>query len=366
MFRQVIKLSDMKRFSAECFDDSKEADKAANIFKGILDGRSPRISDISQAIRGNPEANYKAIQRFLDSNDTEEALNRLYWEEAPFILADPTDIERRQAKRTEYVGRLKDGKTLGFQVLPLAFPYRGRAIPFHFITYSSKTIGNDSTSRNLEHYRAISKLKELLGDKPIVMDREFSYEELFQALLAEGLKFVIRLNAGSGVTFVDEDGDRVMLSIRPGQRVFHRAIRYKGKVKVNLAGEWASGLREPLWVITNLQPEAALTIYKARMKIEQAFRDLKSLLRWDKIMNKTRRNMERMTAVVLLAYAIALLIGEDIREQIYHGKKAKLYSGLFILLKRRIRLAREAMGESVTRAYSLLSGIILGSVRTNV
>jgi transposase len=157
-----------------------------------------------------------------------------------------------------------------------------------------------------------------------------------------------------------------MLSIRPGEKVFRKGIYYKGKIKVNLAGEWVRGLREPLWVITNLQPEAALTIYKARMKIEQAFRDLKSLLRWDKIMNKTQRNMERMTAIVLLAYAIALLIGEDIREHIYQGKKSKLYSGLFILLKHRIRLARETIGESIARAYSLLSTIILGNVRTNV
>ena len=47
MFRQVIKLSDMRKFSAECFDDAEEAEKAANIFKAILDARSPRISDIS-------------------------------------------------------------------------------------------------------------------------------------------------------------------------------------------------------------------------------------------------------------------------------------------------------------------------------
>jgi len=99
MLKQVIKLSDTQKFSAERFDDSNEADKAANILKGIIDTRSPRISDISQAMRGNPEANYKAIQRFLDSNDTEETLNRLYWEAAPFNLGDPTDIERRQAKR---------------------------------------------------------------------------------------------------------------------------------------------------------------------------------------------------------------------------------------------------------------------------
>lgn len=102
------------------------------------------------------------------------------------------------------------------------------------------------------------------------------------------------------------------------------------------------------------------------MKIEQTFSDLKSLLGWDKIMNKTRRNMERMTTLVLVAYAIALLIGEDIRERVYRGKKSKLYSGLFILLKHRIRLARESIGESIDRVYSFLSTIIFKNVRTNV
>jgi len=366
MFKQVIKLSDMQKFCAECFDDPKEAEKAANILKGILDSRSPRISDISHAMKGKPEANYKAVQRFLDSNDTQKVLNRLYWEEVPFILADPTEIERRQAKKTEYVGRLKDSKTLGFQVLPLAFPYRGRAIPFHFITYSSKTIGHDSTSRNLEHRRAISKLKELLGDKPIIMDREFSYEELFQVFSVEGMKFVVRLNVSNRAAIVDEEGQRVLLSIRPGEKVVCRGVYYKGKVKVNLAGEWKEGLGEPLWVISNLEPEASLAIYKARMKIEQAFKDLKSLLRWDKIMNKSRRNMEKVTALVLIAYAIALLIGEAFRERIYPGKKSKLYSGLFILLKQQTQLASKVMGEIITRVHSLFREIIYGDVRSNV
>ena len=366
MFKQTIKLSDMQKFCTECFDGTEEAEKAAGILKGILDSRSPRISDISYAMRGKPEASYKAIQRFLDSTDTQKVLNRLYWEEAPFILADPTEIERRQAKKTEYVGRLKDGKTLGFQVLPLAFPYRGRAIPFHFITYSSKTIGDNSTSRNLEHCRAIGKLKELFGDKPLVMDREFSYEELFQAFILEGMKFVIRLNVSSGATIVDGEGQRVMLSIRPGEKVVSRGVYYKGKVKVNLAGEWGRGLGEPLWVISNLEPEAALAIYKARMKIEQTFRDLKSLLRWDKIMNKSQRNMEKVTALMLIAYAIALLIGEAFRERIYPRKKSKLYSGLFILLKQHTQLASKIMEEIVARVHSLFRGIILGDVRTNV
>jgi len=61
-------------------------------------------------MKGKPEANYKAMQRFLDSTESQKPLNRLYWEEAPFILADPTEIQRRQAKKTKYVGRLKCGQ----------------------------------------------------------------------------------------------------------------------------------------------------------------------------------------------------------------------------------------------------------------
>ncbi len=65
-----------------------------------------------------------------------------------------------------------DDKTLGFQVLPLAFPYRGRAVPFSFITYSSETIEDECSSRNLQHYRIISELVESLAGKPLVLDRE--------------------------------------------------------------------------------------------------------------------------------------------------------------------------------------------------
>ncbi|MCL0049024.1 hypothetical protein M1N13_01845 [Dehalococcoidia bacterium] len=172
MNKQIIKVSDMQRFVAECFDRPEESEKATRILKGILDARSPRISDISHAMEGSSEANYKTIQRFLDSSDPKQALQRLYWEETPYVIGDPTDIERYQARKTKYVGKLKDGKTPGFQILPLAFPYRGRAIPFTFITYSSKTIEDECSSRNLQHYRIIGELVESLAGKPLVLDRE--------------------------------------------------------------------------------------------------------------------------------------------------------------------------------------------------
>jgi len=364
MNEQVTDINNIKRFTDQCFD--KDNDKAASIVKGILDAQSPRISDISNEMEGNPSANYKTIQRFLDNNDPRENLHRLFDEDTEFIIGDPTEIHRPQAKKTEYVGKVGKDKELGFWMLTLASPYKGRAIPFNFITYSSKTINDDVTSRNLEHKRVINELKELLGDKPLVMDREFSYLELFEDIAVEEVMFVIRLNIGNKPGIFNENKEKVSLLISQGETVIHRGVYYKGKVEVNLIGKWEKGFSEPIWVISNLPPEEALRIYRSRMKIDESFRDLKNLLSLEKIMNKKQENMEKMTSMVLLSYSIGLLIGEGIREVEYTGKKRKLYSGLFILLKRKILLSEAAIADIIDNVYLLFCNIVFGGIRTSV
>ena len=59
------------------------------------------------------------------------------------------------------------------------------------------------------------------------------------------------------------------------------------------------------------------------MKVEESFKDLKSHLNMDKLMNKKQKNMEKMLAMVLLAYYIGFVIGEEMRRQIYKGKKTQ-------------------------------------------
>jgi hypothetical protein len=69
-----------------------------------------------------------------------------------------------------------DGQTKGFWMLTLATPLRGRAILFHFATYSSRTIEDLPSSRNLEQFKAIQEIQQLIRTRPIVFDLEFSYE----------------------------------------------------------------------------------------------------------------------------------------------------------------------------------------------
>jgi transposase len=135
---------------------------------------------------------------------------------------------------------------------------------------------------------------------------------------------------------------------------------------VNISGKWEKGFSGPIWVISNLPPEEALEIYAKRMKIDESFRDLKNLLDLEKIMNRKQINMEKMIALVLLAYTIGFLLGEGLRDRMYEGRKWCQYSGLFILLKQKIQLNRKVFAEIMDNVYLLFMRILLGNVRTHI
>lgn len=380
----------MRQFMQALFDDETTADKAAEIGQAILAARSLRLTDIAAKMKGNSDASYKRIGRFIRQADPRQALWRLFQEQAEFVIGDPTEIERRQAWKTAYVGTLKDGKTKGFWALVLATAYRGRAIPCGLITYSSKTIATRQDSRNLNHFRAFEGLKDLLGERALVLDREFSYLDLLVNLVEEQINFVIRLKLGSQPPkFWDSDGREVALTIAPGETVIHNRVWYKGKVCVNLIGTWGKGFKDPLWIMTNLEAKEGQRIYFTRMKIDESFRDLKSLLGMTKLMNKKQQIMEKMLALLLLVYAIGLLIGEGLRDHLYgeliqeqelvpeneriprspclkKGKKWKRYSGLFILLKQKWSLSAREWQKIFSAALTSFLTIVQHPVLTHV
>jgi len=385
----MLQSNQIFQFAQSLFDSEEAARQATPLLKAILDARSARVSDIAQHMRGTPAANYKQIQRFLQKVDTKETLLRLFQADAPFVIGDATEIPRPHAYRTSYVGTLKDGKTKGFWLLLLATPYRGRALPCHFITYSSRTLNQQAESRNLNHLQAFAPLKALLGDKPLVLDRDFSYLELLEALVAAQINFVIRLKMGSQPPqFFDESKRRIELVAEPGKTVVYRNLWYKGKVRVNVIGYWQPGYAEPLWVMTNLKAERGGQIYFARMKIEETFRDLKNLLGLEKVMNQHQAKMEQIVALVLLAYTLGVLVGEELRDGLdgtplalkptapraatsLHrlrrpGQKWKLYSGLFLLLKQKLTLAPEELRSIVRTALERFRQMVQYPVRTFV
>jgi len=379
-----------QEFMVELFDDDDLAERAGEIGAAILAARSLRLTDIAVEMEGESAAGYKRIQRFLGKADPRAALWRLFQEDAGFVIGDPTEIERPHAWKTAYVGKLKDGKSRGLWALMLATPYRGRAIPCVMVTYSSKTIAQGLDSRNLNHFRAFDGLKDMLGGRPLVLDREFSYLELMLNLFEEQINWVIRLNLRANPPkFYDDDGKEVVLTISPGETVVFKHIWYMGKVCMNVIGTWKKGLAEPLWVMTNLEAKKGLQIYFARMKIEETYRDLKSLLGLTKLMNKQQVYMEKMVALLLLVFTIGLLVGEELRDLLYgepiaeeeqvedkeripgapslkKGKKWKCYSGLFVLLKQKWTLSENQKISILEAALATFRNLVHPHVRTFV
>jgi hypothetical protein len=386
----MLKFINYLEFVSYLFDGEKIIQQAAEIIQSLLEAQSPRLSNIAEKMDGKSETCYKTIQRFLKQVDLKAILLRLFQEEAEFVIGDPTEMPRHKAPRTDYVGTLSDGTTAGYWLMILSTPFRGRAIPFHFITYSSKTIGAQVTSRNQEHFRAFNEIKTLLGERPLVLDREFSYLELLKCLEVEHIHFVIRLNLGDKrkpTRLIDADGQPIKLFIKPGQTVIQRNVFYMGMVKVNLVGFWRSGLSNPMWIITTLEPKRALQIYQMRMKIEETFRDCKDLLHLPKIMNKQQHNLEQMIALTLIAYVVALLFGEAVRDVTYgrveparlhdtfFGAEPKLvtnqpkwflYSGLFVLLKQKPKVPDEVLQLIHSAVVHAFAYLVYGNVRSFV
>jgi len=104
-------------------------------------------------------------------------------------------------------------------------------------------------------------------------------------------------------------------------------------------------------------------------------------------MNKKQSLLEQMIALSLLAYVVGVWFGEAIRDVVY-GKLAidqvpdallnkpsvdpnlhpkwLLYSGLFVLLKQKLRLPRKQLDAVANAAATAFAHLICGDVRSFV
>ena len=79
------------KFTFFLFDREDRAWKAAMIIQGILKARSPRITEVARALPKAFFAGHKMIYRFLKKTPLKEALLRMFHEDVPFVICDPTE-----------------------------------------------------------------------------------------------------------------------------------------------------------------------------------------------------------------------------------------------------------------------------------
>jgi hypothetical protein len=71
------------------------------------------------------------------------------------------------------------------------FPPKGIHYPtIGFVSFSSQIIAQSGRSRSQYHWQAFEQLRELVGGKPLVLDRDFSSADLLEYMTAAGIHFV--------------------------------------------------------------------------------------------------------------------------------------------------------------------------------
>nr|MBF6592688.1 transposase [Ktedonobacterales bacterium] len=198
---------------------------------------------------------------------------------------------------TYFDSTLPTGARIRYQVLRIAVPRRGRALPLLHLAYDRDDLPTGQSQNQLEEAALLAVVRALpLGVRPIVLaDRGFARATFLEWLQEHRLDYVVRIDKGTCMT--EADGRRWKLGEEARQRgdlAFHPLVRYglyHGRprdVWTHLALTWRlprhqqrdprhTAPEQPWYLATNL-PSAAQAVawYRQRFWIEESFKDSKS------------------------------------------------------------------------------------------
>jgi hypothetical protein len=223
---------------------------------------------------------------------------------------------------------LPTGRRVRYQVLRLAVPRVGRAIPLLQLAYDRDRLPPDTSQNQLEE-RALQAVVAALpaGVRPVILaDRGFARASLFEWLRERQLDYVIRIDKGTCLT--EPDGRRWKLGqerMTLGQTRWAPGVRYglhHGRprdLSLNVALCWQEPKRRPgrrrsasppePWYLATSLGSAGRTVawYRQRWWIEASFKDSKSGFGLAKVQVARPERLSRLLIGLTLALAWLLL-----------------------------------------------------------
>jgi hypothetical protein len=193
---------------------------------------------------------------------------------------------------------LPSGEQMRYQVLRIAIPRKGRALPLLQLAYDRDTLPATKSQNQLEQDALLAVVEALpKGVRPVILaDRGFRRAGFLSWLERHHLDYVVRLNKGSCIT--EADGSRRWKvgeeGLKPGQLRWVEGVRYglyHGRPRelfINVALCWRvprsrarnprrKRPKEPWYLATSLKDaKSAASWYWQRGWIEQSFKDAKS------------------------------------------------------------------------------------------
>jgi len=259
----------------------------------------------------NVKHKLKRLQNFLDGI----RLDQQFWAsyiQTLFCLPYMKLHSRRK------VTLLIDATTLrdDYWILAASISYRGRSVPVYLKIWEDVNTSYDYWQR-VEGF--MRELKELLPDTfsyEIIGDRGFEGSRMF--MLCRELEWdqVIRIN-GSYKIKTPNGKDFVQLHLCDDGSYREVILGKHDPVEfLNLAIHSDSEYEQSRWhLATSLDdPQQAVADYRRRVWIEQTFKDLKSVLKWETYTKKIPQNqrLEKLVVLSCLSYAIQLCIGTQV------------------------------------------------------
>ena len=217
---------------------------------------------------------------------------------------------------------LPSGKRVRYQVLRIAVPRRGRALPLLQVAYDRDNLPAPKSQNRLEEEALLAVIDALpTGVRPVILaDRGFARANFFAFLKTHGLDYVIRIDKGTCITEADgrcwklgEEGTR-RGEIRWSPNV--RYALYHGRpndLMVNLAICWRlpphqarnprhKEPKEPWYLATSLGNAGnAIVWYQQRGWIEQSFKDSKSRFGLAAVQVSTPDRLSRLLVALTIA-----------------------------------------------------------------
>jgi hypothetical protein len=254
----------------------------------------------------NVKHKLKRLQNFLDSIE----LDRQFWQSYVQTLFC---LPYMKLARRSRITLLIDATTLkdDFWILAASISYRGRSIPVYLQSWKGVNPSYDYWQRVAAFLGA---LKDLLPDKysyEIIGDGGVEGYRMFKLCKELGWDQVIRIN-GSYKIKTNGGGEFIQLHLCDAGSYREVVIRQTPPTKgLNLAICNSSDFQRRWYLATSIDPQQAAEDYKRRMWIEQTFKDLKSVLKWETYTAKipSRQRLQKLIVLSCLSYAIQLCLG---------------------------------------------------------
>lgn len=257
----------------------------------------------------NVKHKLKRLQNFLDTLSLDERFWQSY---VQTLFCLPYMKLRRRSKITLLIDAtsLKDD----VWILAASISYRGRSLPVYLRQWKGVNTSFDYWER-VEEF--VGQLKELLPDDldyELIGDGGFEGARMFALCRRMGWDQVIRIN---GSYSIKTPGGQEFIQLSLFDDGFYRQViigQTNPTEGLNLAVCSSENSDRRWYLATSVDPEQAACDYARRMWIEQTFKDLKSVLKWETYTAKipAHRRLEKLIVLSCLSYGFQLCLGTQV------------------------------------------------------